>query len=57
MQKPLQFQLLFAINKIDRPNANPEKVKQQLTEIWIGCRRMGRGYRLRRSFSERENWD
>jgi len=27
--------IIFAINKIDRPNANPEKIKQQLSEMNI----------------------
>ena len=34
--------IIVAINKMDKPGANPERVKQELTEYEPGCRGVGR---------------
>ena len=40
--KAANIPIIVAINKIDKPEANPERVKQQLTEYESGARGLGR---------------
>ena len=49
--------IIVAINKIDRPNANVDRVKQQLSEIAL-IGRVGRGYYLcTRKCAERRRFE
>ena len=34
--------IIVAINKMDKPEANPERIKQQLTEYGLVCEEWGR---------------
>ncbi|MFR7460237.1 MAG: GTP-binding protein [Subdoligranulum sp.] len=40
--KAANVKLIVAINKMDKPTANPDRVKQQLTEVRARARRLGR---------------
>ena len=45
--KAAQVPILVAINKIDKPEANPERVKQALSEYGLVPEEWGRGYDIR----------
>ena len=55
--KAADVPIIVAINKMDRETANPESVKQQLTEHGLAARGMGRRYHLRAGFCQNGRWD
>ena len=44
--KAAEIPIIVAINKMDKPEANPERVKQQLTEYGLVPRGVGRRHHL-----------
>ena len=44
--KAAGIDIIVAVNKIDKPNANIEKVKQELVEYGLGSRGLGRRYNI-----------
>ena len=50
--KAAKVPIIVAVNKIDKPGANPDHVKQELSEHELIPERMGRRYDFRQYFSE-----
>ena len=48
--------IVVAINKIDLPDANPDRVKQQLSDVRTDPRGVGRQYHLRGGVCQEESW-
>ena len=45
--KAAEVPIIVAVNKMDKPTANPDRVMQELTEYGLSSRRLGWGYNLR----------
>ena len=50
------FQIIVAINKMDKPDANPERVMQQLTEYELVPEEWGGDVHLRSSIGQDRRW-
>ena len=42
--KAANVPIIVAINKIDKPDANIDRIRQRISRIWISPRRMGWRY-------------
>ena len=54
--KAAEIPIIVAINKMDKPDANPDRVKQQLTEYGLVPRRVGRRDHLSARSPPRPAW-
>jgi translation initiation factor IF-2 len=50
--KAAKVPLIVAVNKIDKPDAQPDRVKKQLADRGLHARGLGRRHHLRRCFGE-----
>ena len=49
--KAAEVPIIVAVNKMDKPSANPDRVMQELTEHGLSTRSLGRGYNFRTNLS------
>ena len=48
--------IIVAVNKIDKPEANPDEGDSAVGDAWIAALEPGRRYGVRRGFGEEADW-